>query len=354
MTDVSLGTYRVTISPDALERAGEIIRATAPAHRYAIITDDRVGPIYAARIRDSVRASSDEVFTIPGGEEHKTRESWAKLTDSLLAAGYGRDTTVIALGGGVVGDLAGFVAATFMRGVPFVQIPTTLLAMIDASVGGKTGVDTPAGKNLVGAFHQPVLVIADPTVLATLPANHFRAGLAEALKHGVIASESYFEKIAAARESTARDERALTDLIGESVRIKASVVGRDERESGLRKVLNFGHTIGHAIESVSNYRLLHGEAVAIGMALESALAERIGVAKAGTSETIRGALDAIGLPSTFPALDRSAVIAATKSDKKARAGQVEYALPSRVGSMAGESSGWSIPVDDSVVAEVLI
>jgi 3-dehydroquinate synthase len=253
----------------------------------------------------------------------------------------------------VVGDLAGFVAATYMRGVPFVQIPTTLLAMIDASVGGKTGVDTPAGKNLVGAFHQPVLVIADPTVLATLPANHFRAGLAEALKHGVIADADYFERIAASRESTARDERTLTGLIAESVRIKASVVARDERESGLRKVLNFGHTIGHAIESVSNYKLLHGEAIAIGMALESTLAERIGIAKPGTSDTIREALNALGLPSTFPALDRGAVLAATKSDKKARGGRVEYALPSTIGTMAGESSGWSIPVEDDAVREVL-
>jgi 3-dehydroquinate synthase len=177
--------------------------------------------------------------------------------------------------------------------------------------------------------------------------------LAEALKHGVIADAEYFDRIAGSRESTARDERALTGLVAESVRIKASVVARDERESGLRKVLNFGHTIGHAIESVSKYSLLHGEAVAIGMALESTLAERIGVAKPGTSDAIRAALDGIGLPSTFPSLDRNAVLAATKSDKKARAGRVEYALPSKVGSMAGEASGWSIRVDDDVVREVL-
>jgi 3-dehydroquinate synthetase len=190
-------------------------------------------------------------------------------------------------------------------------------------------------------------------VLATLPANHFRAGLAEALKHGVIADAEYFDRIAASRESTARDERSLTGLISQSVRIKASVVGHDERETGLRKVLNFGHTIGHAIESVSNYALLHGEAVAIGMALESALAERIGVATPGTSDAIRAALNGIGLPSTFPALDRDAVIAATRSDKKSRAGRVEYALPQKVGSMAGEASGWSIPVDDDAVSAVL-
>jgi 3-dehydroquinate synthase len=348
---IALPSYEVVVEPGAVGNIAQWIAPFAEKRRIAIVTDHHVDHLYARRIAAQLEGA--QIFPIRAGESAKTRETWAEVSDSLLHEGYGRDTVIVAAGGGVVGDLAGFVAATYMRGVPFIQIPTTLLAMIDASVGGKTGVDTPAGKNLVGAFHQPVLVIADPNVLATLPANHFRAGLAEALKHGVIADEKYFAKIAGARESTARDERALTGLISESVRIKASVVARDERESGLRKVLNFGHTIGHAIESVSNYKLLHGEAVAIGMALESALAEKLGIAMPGTSDAIRDALNAIGLPSTFPALDRSAVIAATRSDKKARAGRVEYALPSRVGSMAGESTGWSIPVDDAAVSEVL-
>src|SRR5205823_2970289 len=180
-------------------------------------------------------------------------------------------------------------------------------------VGGKTGVDTPAGKNLVGAFHQPALVIIDPQTLATLPANQFRAGLAEALKHGVVASAGYFELVAGARESTARDDATLLDVVSQSVRIKANVVMRDERESGLRKVLNFGHTIGHAIESVSNYRLLHGEAIAIGMTLEAQLAERLGVADAGTASAIHDALAAIGLPTSLPSLDGAAVLSATKA-----------------------------------------
>jgi 3-dehydroquinate synthase len=329
----------------------ELVTPIAGTSRVAVVTDSNVEKLYARRLTEQLPDS--RMIVIDAGEAAKTRETWSRVTDQLLDDGFGRDTLIIAVGGGVVGDLAGFVAATYMRGVPFVQVPTTLLSMIDASIGGKTGVDTPAGKNLVGAFHQPALVIADPRALTTLPANHFRAGLAEALKHGVIADAGYFERTAASRESTARDERALTGLIAESVRIKASVVARDEREAGLRKVLNFGHTIGHAIESVSNYGLLHGEAVAIGMTLESALAERIGVAAAGTSDAIRGALTAMGLPTSFPALDRSAVLAATRSDKKARGGRVEYALPAGIGSMAGESSGWSIPVDDDVVSAVL-
>jgi 3-dehydroquinate synthase len=348
---IALPSYDVLVEAGALTRIATLVAPHAERRRVAIVTDAHVEPLYARRIASQLPGA--QTFTIPSGEAAKTRERWAEVTDGMLAAGFARDSLIVAVGGGVVGDLAGFVAATYMRGVPFVQIPTTLLAMIDASVGGKTGVDTAAGKNLVGAFHQPSLVVADPTVLATLPSNHFRAGLAEALKHGVIADAAYFDRIALARESTARDERALTGLIAESVRIKASVVARDEREAGLRKVLNFGHTIGHAIESVSNYGLLHGEAVAIGMALESALAERMGIAKTGTTDAIRAALEAIGLPSTFPALDRSAVLAATKSDKKSRAGRVEYALPAQVGSMAGESLGWAIPVDDDVVSAVL-
>lgn len=349
---VQLPTYEVAIEPGALSRIASFVGPFAEKRRVAVISDSNVESIYGRRIAQDLGAVS-RVLTIPAGEESKTRATWSELTDRMLADGYGRDTLIVAVGGGVVGDLAGFVAATYMRGVPFVQVPTTLLSMIDASVGGKTGVDTPAGKNLVGAFHQPSLVVIDPGALATLPANHFRAGLAEALKHGVIADAKYFEQIAAARESTARDERALAGLIAESVRIKASIVARDERENGLRKVLNFGHTIGHAIESASNYRLLHGEAVAIGMALEAVLAERIGVAQAGTADAIRGALDAIGLPSAFPALEPGAVLAATKTDKKARGGRVEYALPAGIGAMAGESSAWGIPVDDEQVAAVL-
>jgi 3-dehydroquinate synthase len=348
---VELPTYKVLIESGAITRLPSLIGETKGVHRIAVITDTHVAPLYASRLVSAV--PNAELFTMPAGEAAKTRETWASITDAMLSAGFGRDSLIVAIGGGVVGDMAGFVAATFMRGIPFVQVPTTLLAMIDASVGGKTGVDTQHGKNLVGAFHQPSLVVADPQALATLPAEHFRAGLAEALKHGVIADAAYFARIAEARETTARDDRALTDLVTESVRIKASIVARDERESGLRKVLNFGHTLGHAIESVSNYSLLHGEAVAIGMSLEGEMAERVGVAKTGTAAAIRDALSGIGLPTSFPALDRGAVLAATKSDKKAKAGRVEYSLPSMVGSMAGESSGWSIPVADDVVASVL-
>jgi 3-dehydroquinate synthase len=354
---VALPSYRVTIGPGVRALLGEIVGATAPAHRYAVVTDTNVGPRHAADVRDVLGAARATIFTIPAGESHKTREVWSGVTDQLLAAGFGRDTTIIALGGGVVGDLAGFVAATYMRGVPYVQMPTTLLAMIDASIGGKTGVDTPAGKNLVGAFHQPSAVVADTSFLATLPPEQLRAGLAEAIKHGVIADAAYFDRVrdTASRLATldVTDERML-ELVARSVEIKASVVAADERESGARKTLNFGHTIGHAVETCSAYSLLHGEAVAIGMVYESALAERLGVAEAGTTTRVRDAVRAAGLPdSRPPTIDVDAILDAARGDKKARAGRVEYALPTRVGAMAGADRGWAIAVSDAVVRDVL-
>jgi 3-dehydroquinate synthase len=355
--EVALRSYRVVIGSGAAARIGELARAVAPAHRYAVVTDTNVGPLYAERVRDALDASRTSVVTIPAGESHKTREVWARVTDDLLGAAFGRDTTIIALGGGVVGDLAGFVAATFMRGVPYIQVPTTLLAMIDASVGGKTGVDTPAGKNLVGAFHQPAAVVADTSMLASLPSDQLRAGFAEAIKHGVIADAEYFERVrdAAARLSSL-DVRGdlMLDLVARSVEIKAAVVASDERESGARKTLNFGHTIGHAVETCSGYSLLHGDAVAIGMVYESALAERLGVAESGTASRVREAVRAAGLPDARPStISVDQILEAARGDKKARAGRVEYALPSKIGAMAGANRGWAMPVSDAAVREVL-
>jgi 3-dehydroquinate synthase len=323
-----------------------------------VITDSNVGALYGAKALAGFRAGSAELFTIPAGELHKTRETWSLLTDEMISRGLGRDTTVVALGGGVVGDITGFVAATFLRGVPVVQVPTTLLGMVDASVGGKTGVDTPAGKNLVGAFHPPSLVVADPQTLATLPVTQLRTGIAEAFKHGVIADSGYFgsvvEELPVLLVPGGGASDSLSRVVVRSIEIKAEIVLSDERERGHRKVLNFGHTIGHALESLSGYEIGHGEAVAIGMVLEAALAERAGIADAGTSDTIRGALTAAGLPVDRPtSFSVDQIMVATRSDKKVRRGQVEYALPLRIGAMAGSSSGWAVPVMDEIVREVL-
>lgn len=354
--DIALPTYRVSVGAGIMSSIAEIVEQAAPAHRYAVITDSNVGPRYARDVSSSLGASRTSVLTIPAGEEHKTRDTWSRLTDELLDAGFGRDTTIIALGGGVVGDVAGFVAATFMRGVPYVQVPTSLLAMIDASVGGKTGVDTPAGKNLVGAFHQPAAVVADMTTLATLPAEHLRAGLAEAIKHGVIADAAYLDEVeqfASTIDQLDVTADSLLGLVARSIEIKAAVVRNDERETGLRKTLNFGHTIGHAIELCTRFQLLHGNAVAIGMVCEAAVAERIGVAADGTADRIGRAVRAAGLPDRRPpSLHVDEILRATRGDKKARAGRAEYALPDRIGHMSA-AGGWSVAVDDETVRAVL-
>ena len=333
-------------------------RKVAPAHRYAIITDSNIEPLYASKVESQFERGTVGVLTVSAGEASKTRDMWARLTDQMFGKGYGRDSAVIALGGGVVGDLAGFVAATFMRGIPVVQVPTTLVAMVDASIGGKTAVDTFAGKNLVGAFHPPAAVLIDPQLLATLPLRELRAGFAEIIKHGVIADEPYLFQVASSASDLLSPGGAMSDrmvsLIVRSVEIKADVVSRDEREEGLRKVLNFGHTIGHAVEMVSGYSLLHGEAVAIGMALESKLAELLGLAQTGTAATVIRTLQAAGLPTNLPKdCGPEAVIEAMRSDKKGRSGKTMFALPLRIGAMAGEDTGWTVSVGDDQLREVL-
>ena len=341
-----------------MSQVGTIAQQVAPAHRYAVITDSNVGPRYADSIISGLGKDRADVLLFPAGEYHKTRETWARLTDQMLAKGFGRDSAVIALGGGVVGDLAGFVAATFMRGIPVIQVPTSLMAMVDSSIGGKTGVDTYAGKNLVGAFHLPAAVLIDPQVLATLPLREMRAGIAEIVKHGVIANEAYLRDVASSvrqlfDKGGPTSDRLLAVIVP-SIEIKADIVSRDQREDGLRKTLNFGHTIGHAVELVSGYSLLHGEAVSIGMALEGRLAEMIGVAQAGTAEAILKALRAAGLPVDLPpSLDRDEIVEATRSDKKGQSGKLMLALPRRIGEMAGSDSGWTVPVSDDQLREVL-
>lgn len=356
--------YPVWCGAGALDALAAIVRAAAPAHRYALVTDTTVGPLHGARVAaalaDAAGGRPAVVVTLPAGEAHKTRDAWAAATDALLDAGCGRDTTVVALGGGVVGDVAGFVAATFMRGVPVVQCPTTLLAMLDASVGGKTGIDTPHGKNLVGAFHPPAAVVCDPAVLATLPRADLVAGGAEALKHGVIADERYLMAVMCWLANAGRADADLgtvsgtVDLVARSVALKAAVVAHDEREGGVRKVLNFGHTLGHAVEAESGYALRHGEAVAIGMALEADAAERAGVARVGTAAVVASAIETAGLPVRVPpGMTVEAVLARTRADKKARAGAVEYALPTAVGAMAEAEGRWAVALDDALVRAVL-
>jgi 3-dehydroquinate synthase len=353
--------YPVYCGSGTLASLHAVVALAAPAHRVAVISDDTVAALHGPAVMAQFPADRTRLFTIPPGEHEKTRERWAEVTDALLAWGAGRDTTVVALGGGVIGDLAGFVAATYMRGLPVIQVPTTLLAMVDASVGGKTAVDSPFGKNLVGAFHNPSAVVIDTSVLATLPGDVLRSGLAEMIKHGVIADASYFEAvlravpgISALGAAAPHFAETIGTLIAGSVRIKAAVVSEDTREGGLRQILNFGHTIGHAVERVLDFRLLHGDAVAIGMVVEARVAERIGLATEGLAIAIADAVRRAGLPSTLPAgVSVDAVVAATHGDKKARSGSARYALPRGIGEMEAADGRWALGVDDAVVLAAL-
>lgn len=326
----------------------DIVGAAAAGRRIAVVSDSNVLPLHAAPLARALGVPTDDTFCIPAGEASKTRAEWAALTDAMLARGFGRDSAVVAVGGGVVGDLAGFVAATYMRGVPAIQVPTTLLAMIDASVGGKTGVDTPAGKNLVGAFHHPLLVLADPAVLATLPTRELRNGLAEALKHALITSRDevgwLLEASPVVRDPARATSEAMRQLVVRNTAIKAAIVAADEREGGLRKLLNFGHTIGHAIETVADFAIPHGECVGLGMRVEARIAAALGLAGEPLEAEIVTALEALELPTVLPALlDPDAIVAATRTDKKARGGRVEYALIAAVGERAAPDVGVAVP-----------
>ncbi|HEX5963204.1 MAG TPA: 3-dehydroquinate synthase [Gemmatimonadales bacterium] len=349
----ALGSYPVYIEARSLGRLDEAVREHLSGRRIAMIADAAVYGLYQAG-RLGAAPWKGDTLTFESGERSKTRESWARLTDALMELGFGRDSGIIALGGGVTGDLAGFVAATYMRGLPCLQVPTTLLAMLDASVGGKTGVDTPRGKNLVGAFHQPVAVLADPQTLATLPEREYRAGLAEAVKHGLIADSEYFGWMEGNTAALiARDLQALVRLIRRSVEIKADVVAGDERESGRRAILNAGHTVAHALEQVSSYEIPHGEAVALGLVAECELAEQLGIAPGGLRKRVAGLFTRLGLPGRLPqGLEPSEVLAAMAADKKNRGIQVHFALPTRLGEMGGDH-GWTIPVPTEAIRAAL-
>jgi 3-dehydroquinate synthase len=349
----ALGSYPVYVEAGILARLDALILLHLPDRRVALIADERVWQLGLTGRLGSFSWRGD-TLTVPAGEASKSRDTWAQLSDTLLERQFGRDSGLIGLGGGVVGDLTGFVAATYMRGIPYLLLPTTLLAMVDASVGGKTAVNTSQGKNLVGAFHPPAAVIADPNTLTTLPEREFRSGLAEAVKHGFIVDESYLQWI----ESQAalilqRDPETLVHLVRRSVEIKAEVVGEDERESGRRAILNAGHTVAHALEAASGYQLSHGEAVALGLIAESVLAERLHVAVPGVSARLTAVLRRLELPVRLPrGLDHNTVLARMSRDKKNRGGEVHCALIQTVGRMH-RSAGWSTAVPLPEVAAAL-
>jgi 3-dehydroquinate synthase len=333
--DVSLtgSAYAVLTGPNLLERVGPEAKRPAKSRNVSLLTDNAVAGLYLEPVEASLRGEGLEplVLIVPPGEESKNLAQAGDLYDRMLRAGMDRGSVLVALGGGVVTDLGGFVAATYMRGIAWIAVSTTLLGQVDASVGGKTAVDHPLCKNLIGAFHQPAAVLADVGTLATLPDEELRNGLAEVVKHGVIRDADLFETVETdAASILARDPEVLEQIVAQNVRIKADVVAADEREGGLRRILNYGHTIGHALESLLG--LTHGRAVALGMVAEADLAVRRGLLAASAAGRQRGLLERLGLPVRLeeaPDLERCLEI--MRHDKKAEAGRHRFVLPSSIG-----------------------
>ena len=336
---VELGeaSYPVLIGTNLLPRLGLHLRRSRVTGRALIVTNPGLRQLYGSIIEEALRNCRFEpaIIEVPDGEAQKSLAWAARLYDAMLDHRMDRKSPVIALGGGVIGDLTGFVAATYMRGVPFVQVPTSLLAQVDASVGGKVAVDHPRGKNLIGAFYQPQLVLISLDTLGTLPNRELRAGLAEVIKYGVIADEALFTYLESHMElALEKDPAVMSHLVSRSCEIKAEVVSGDEREEGRRAILNFGHTIGHAIEAQFSYTgLLHGEAVAIGMVYAARIAERRGLLEANTVERIVRLIERAGLPVRKDNLDTDALLETMLHDKKTVGGRLRFILPTRIGSV---------------------
>jgi 3-dehydroquinate synthase len=330
--DVGHSRYPIAIGPGLLSHR-ELLDARVRARDLLIVTNDTVARLYLGKLTDGLAGKRIAECILPDGEQHKTLQTAAWVFDALVAKKMNRDAAVLALGGGVVGDIAGFAAACYQRGIGYVQIPTTLLAQVDSSVGGKTGVNHPGGKNLIGAFYQPLGVIADTDTLATLPDRELRAGLAEVIKYGCVWDPLLFDWLDNnLPKLLARDVDALTYAIARSCEIKATVVAKDEREHNLRAILNFGHTFGHAIEAATAYETyLHGEAVALGMVIAANLSHRLGLIDAAIKERVRGTLAKAGLPTEAPRVGAARMLELMQMDKKVHAGALRLVLLEKLG-----------------------
>jgi 3-dehydroquinate synthase len=334
---VNLGarSYPIYLGEGVLPELARALQDMGQRGAVAIVTDSNVGPLYAGRTEALVREAGLEPVTcaIEAGEAGKRLAQIDYLCGEFLAGGLDRSSCVVALGGGVVGDVAGFAAASFMRGIPVVQVPTTIVAQVDSSVGGKTAVNHAAGKNIIGAFHQPSAVIMDTALLSTLPSRELKAGLAEAIKHGVIADEELFAYFETNADAILNKELPALELpIRRSCEIKTAVVAKDEREHGVRANLNYGHTFGHGIEAVTEYsRFLHGEAVAMGMCAAAVLSLDLGLVRSDFVEQQRACIASYGLPTAWPEIPVDATLAAMKHDKKVRAGTMKFIVADRMG-----------------------
>jgi 3-dehydroquinate synthase len=330
--------YQVAIAPNILTKIGEHLKELNIGKKVLIISNPEIWSHYGQFLSESINHAGYHVYhhLIPAGETHKNLASIQQVYDTAYQYKLERSSTILALGGGVIGDMAGFAAATWLRGINFIQVPTSLLAMVDASIGGKTGVNHPQGKNLIGAFYQPKAVFIDPDVLQTLPPREFRAGMAEVIKYGIIWDEDLFTKLETAPQLNSLDRiepELLHNLIVRSVQAKADVVSQDEREAGLRAILNYGHTIGHAVESLTSYsQFVHGEAVAIGMVAAGKIAQQLNMWTKDEALRQQQLIIKTGLPIDVPSqVDPHKIIESLQGDKKVKDGRVRFILPTKIG-----------------------
>jgi 3-dehydroquinate synthase len=356
IVNVPLGnrSYKIKIGSGLLARLGAECKQLHLGKRCAIISDQNVAPLFAKATQQSLTKAGFEsvLITVPAGETAKSLKSVQACYDQLAAHRLERKSFIVALGGGVVGDLAGFVAATYLRGIAFIQVPTTLLAQVDSSVGGKVGVNLKAGKNLVGAFHQPRLVLCDLDALKTLPLREFRAGLAEVIKYGIIYDAPFFARLERdLPKLLKRDPKTLSEVIARCCEIKAEVVGQDETESGRRAILNFGHTIGHALEAISSYgKYLHGEAISIGQVAAAEISADVLGFPMPDVDRVRKIFQQAGLPTTvsLKATQRKQLFAAMRLDKKVSAGEITFVLAERLGKVR-----WGERVPEDLIQKIL-
>jgi len=349
-------SYPVAVEAGLSARIPALIARRYPASRYVIICDRFTAKLVGKRLAVGLRNKGMKtlLLSIPGGEHSKTRAAKERLEDAMLKAGCDRQSLVVAVGGGVVGDLAGFVAATYMRGVRYIHVPTTMLAMVDSAIGGKTGVDTREGKNLIGAFFQPAAVLADPVLLRALPQRQLMSGLIEAAKMFMTSDRSAFAYLKKnASSALSRNPKVLTHIIKRAAGIKAGVVSADEKEAGKRMVLNFGHTIGHALEKLSDYRIIHGEAVALGILVEGRIAMNQGVLSRHDYEAIADLLASFRTkPETLSRFSPRAVVRAARGDKKSIGGRARYVILKKIGAVEVKSGAYahSVPEKDVIRA----
>jgi 3-dehydroquinate synthase len=341
--------YEIVIADRSLDCLGDRLKNLKISKKVLVVSNPEIFELYGNIVVNSLKNAGFDVYShlIPAGEDYKHLESIAHLYDTALENYLERSSTLVALGGGVIGDMTGFAAATWLRGINFVQVPTTLLAMVDASIGGKTGVNHPKGKNLIGAFYQPKLVYIDPAVLKTLPVREFRAGMAEVIKYGIIWDEKLFLQLEAAEKLDNLSDispELLNSIITRSCQAKVDVVSQDEKEAGLRAILNYGHTIGHAIESLTGYTVVnHGEAVGIGMVAAGKLAVALDLWTQAESDRQDKLIEKTNLPTAIPkGIETAAIIDALKSDKKVKEGVARFVLPSQIGKA---KEGYTVPAD---------